>query len=86
MGGSSSDLQPVLSGFLQGSVLRPIFFIFYINDMSVQLMAGTMSFYADDMFCCIILFAIDYRTSISIAYVIALPAVVLLLMPPNANT
>ena len=54
--------------------------------MSVQLMAGTMSFYADDMLCCIILFAIDYRTSISIAYVIALPAVFLLLMPPNANT
>ena len=50
VGGSSSDLQPVLSGVPQCSVLGPILFIFYINDItSVQLMDGTMSLYADDI-------------------------------------
>ena len=62
VGGSSSGLQPVLSGVPQGSVSGPILFIFYIIDIvSVQLTAGTMSLYADDIMIYVKCSATDYH-------------------------
>ena len=48
--GASSDTLPVSSGIPQGSVLGPLLFISYINDIStVPLSAGSMMLlYADD--------------------------------------
>ena len=48
--GSSSDILPVTSGVPQGSVLRPLLLIFYINDITmVPLSDDNMSLYADDL-------------------------------------
>ena len=51
MNGETSDPVKVISGVPQGSVLGPLLFLIYIDDItSLQLSEGTkVSLYADDM-------------------------------------
>ena len=49
IGGSQSDLKNVRSGVPQGSILGPLFFVLFINDMSKCVSEGThIALYADD--------------------------------------
>ena len=49
IGGSQSELKNVKSGVPQGSILGPLFFVLFINDMSECVSEGThIALYADD--------------------------------------
>ena len=48
--GASSNSLPVSSGVPQGSIIGPLLFIFYVNDISsISLSNGTLSLFADDV-------------------------------------
>ena len=46
--GASSDSEPVVSGVPQGTVLRPVLFLLYINDLPDVAVHSTARLFADD--------------------------------------
>ena len=49
--GSQSSLLPVISGVLQGSILGPLLFLVYINDITTVATSSQLLLFADDSQC-----------------------------------
>ena len=45
----TSTLEETKGGVLQGSVLGPVLFLLYTNDLSINIQKGRTSLFADDM-------------------------------------
>ena len=52
VGDTSSDSQEVKQGVPQGSVLGPMFFNIFINDLFLQIKTIQLNMYADDAILC----------------------------------
>ena len=46
-----SDVMPVISGLPQGSILRPLLFLIFVNDLPASVMSSTVLLFADDAKC-----------------------------------
>ena len=61
LNGKNSNWSPVTAGVPQGSVLAPLFFLIYINDL-VHNVSSEVKLFADDTS----LFAVDYDVDIAV--------------------